>query len=187
MNTYGTLKCWGSGASGQLGKGNTNDLGDGAGEMGSNLTAISLGTGRTATAIATGRSHACAILDNSSLKCWGANNFGQLGQGSTNNLGDDALEMGDNLSAINLGAGRTATSICAHQDSACALLDNNEVKCWGNGSGGRLGQDSTNNIGDGPNEMGNNLSPINLGTGRAATSISCGRKMILNWEKSKRN
>ena len=59
--------------------------GDGPGEMGDNLIAVSLGTGRTATRIAVGMGYAfvCALLDDSTLKCWGDNAIGQLGYGDT--------------------------------------------------------------------------------------------------------
>ena len=78
-------------------------LGDGANEMGDNLTIVNLGTGRTATAISMDNSnHTCVILDNDAVKCWGQGNQGQLGQGNTANLGDNANEMGDNLPAIDL-------------------------------------------------------------------------------------
>ena len=105
------VKCWGSGNS--FGLGVTNYKGNDANEMGSNLGFVELGIGRTATAIASGRYHTCAILDNASVKCWGYNNDSQLGIGNTNNMGDSANEMGDNLPAVDLGTGRTAIAIDA--------------------------------------------------------------------------
>ena len=45
-------------------------IGDGSGEMGDNLAAVQLGTGRTAKAISAGSYHTCAILDNDQAKCW---------------------------------------------------------------------------------------------------------------------
>ena len=47
--------------------------------------------------ITAGSAHSCFMLDNGSVKCWGENNYGQLGLGDTNNRGDNASEMGDNL------------------------------------------------------------------------------------------
>ena len=100
-NSSGTVKCWGEGDKGRLGYGNTNDLGDGSGEMGNNLPFVELGTGRTANAISVGYSHTCAILDNASVKCWGNASSGRLGSGNTNNIGDSSGEMGDNLTTVN--------------------------------------------------------------------------------------
>jgi hypothetical protein len=59
-----------------------------------------LGTGRTATAIGAGRDHTCVTLDNAQVKCWGSNPAGQLGLGDTNDRGDGAGEMGDNLPGV---------------------------------------------------------------------------------------
>lgn len=170
----GSVKCWGYNWAGQLGQGDTDYRGDDPDEMGDFLLPIDLGSGRTATAIAAGDSHTCALLDNGSVKCWGYNWAGQLGQGNTAQLGDGASEMGDNLAAIALGTGRTATAISVGLYSSCALLDNGSVKCWGYNWAGQLGQEHTNSIGDGINEMGDNLAAITLGSGRTATDISSG-------------
>jgi alpha-tubulin suppressor-like RCC1 family protein len=77
----GVVKCWGANSRGQLGYGDALNRGDVPGAMGDNLPAIALGTNRTAITIAAGGSHTCAILDDESLKCWGANGNGELGQG----------------------------------------------------------------------------------------------------------
>jgi len=169
-----SIKCWGKNNRGQLGQGNTNSLGDAGSEMGDNLDTVDLGSGRTATAIAGGGEHYCAILDNASIKCWGWNNKGQLGIGSTDDRGDGADEMGDSLSSIDLGTGRTATAISAGGSHSCAILDNAAVKCWGRNDNGQLGLGDTNNRGDGANEMGDNLNAVDLGTGRTAVSITAG-------------
>jgi len=169
-----SVKCWGNNYNGQLGLGDTNNRGDAPGEMGDNLPAVDLGTGRTATAIFCTYSHACALLDNKSVKCWGSNYNGQLGLGDTNNRGDAPGEMGDNLPAVDLGTGRTATAISIGGSHACALLDNKSVKCWGSNYNGQLGLGDTNYRGDAPGEMGDNLPAVDLGTGRTATAISTG-------------
>ena len=152
--------------------GPTWQIGDGSNEMGNNLIAIELGTDgytgerRTATAIAAGKYHNCAILDNSSIKCWGANATGQLGLGDSNNRGDLdstlASEMGDNLPSVDLGTGRTARGITAGDNQTCAILDNASIKCWGSNTAGELGLGDTNNRGDSSGEMGDNLPAISL-------------------------
>jgi len=169
-----SVKCWGSNDIGELGQGDSEYRGDGAGEMGDALNAVNLGTGRTAKAITVGEQHACAILDNDTVKCWGNNSKGQLGQGDSDHRGDGAGEMGDDLPAIDLGTGRTAKAISGSGYHTCAILDNNSVKCWGNGDSGQLGYGDTNNRGDNGSEMGDNLPAIDLGTGRTAKAISAG-------------
>ncbi|NDF32407.1 MAG: hypothetical protein EB147_09290, partial [Acidimicrobiia bacterium] len=181
ITTDGRVKCWGANLHGQLGVGDTADRGDGPNEMGDNLPTVNLGTGRTATAVSVGGVHVCAILDNSSVKCWGYNggsspqNGGELGLGDTANRGDGPNEMGDNLPTVDLGTGRTATAIAAGLGHTCAILDNGSVKCWGyQSSDGRMGYGDNRVRGDGPNEMGDNLPTVDLGTGRTAISISAG-------------
>ncbi|MDP6562685.1 MAG: putative Ig domain-containing protein, partial [Candidatus Thalassarchaeum sp.] len=175
-SNQGHVKCWGDNAYGQLGQGNTTTASDGANEMGEYLAFTPLGANRTATDIATGRYHACALLDNSSVKCWGYNSAGRTGQGTgTGNIGDAVSEMwGDNLATIDFGAERTATEISAGSDHTCAVLDDGSVKCWGSNGNGRLGIGNSTNVGDGANEMGDDLSTVDLGTGRTAIAISAG-------------
>ena len=169
-----SVKCWGDAASGQLGNGSTADLGDAANEGGGFLPFVNLGTGRTAKALAAGISHTCAILDNNNVKCWGYNLYGQLGQGTTASLGDGPSEMGDSLAIVNLGTGRTATKIFAFGYETCAILDNATTKCWGRNTYGQLARGDVNHRGDAANEMGDNLSAINFGTGRTATKLTGG-------------
>ena len=168
------LKCWGYGLEGRLGQGNTKSIGDGPNEMGDNLAPIDLGINRTAKTVAAGEHHTCAILDNDSLKCWGSGSFGKLGQGSTKDIGDDPDEMGDNLEPIDLGTGRTVKQVSLGRDFTCALLDDDSLKCWGYGGNGNLGQGSTEHIGDEPNEMGDNLAPIDLGPNRKVKHVVAG-------------
>ncbi|MDC0230167.1 hypothetical protein OAK48_04260 [Deltaproteobacteria bacterium] len=93
------VKCWGYNNNGQLGIDNTTKMGDND-EM-AQLTGINLGTGRTATAITAGYYRSCALMDNGAVKCWGRNNYGQLGIDNTTKMGDDHGEM-SSLPSINL-------------------------------------------------------------------------------------
>ena len=86
-------------------------------------------------------------------------------------MGDDSGEMAL-LTGINLGTGRTATSIAAGTNHTCALLDDGSVKCWGENNG-QLGIDNITQMGDDSGEMAQ-LTGINLGTGRTATAIAAG-------------
>lgn len=167
-----SLKCWGQGSSGMLGYGDVNNRGDGPGEMGDSLATVDLGTGRTAAKIALGGAHTCAILDDATVKCWGFGGNGQLGYGDTTSRGDAPGEMGDNLPTVDLGTGRTALQISPTSFHTCALLDDNSIKCWGSGTAGRLGYGDVLIRGDEPDEMGDNLSRVDLGTGRTAIQVA---------------
>ena len=170
----GRIKCWGFNGYGQLGQGDTANKGDGTGEMGDNLGYIDLGINGIAKEISNGLYHTCALLNGGEVKCWGSNQKGQLGQGSSENQGDSSSEMGDSLQPISLGTSKTATQISAGHTHTCALLNDGTVKCWGNGHDGRLGQGNTSYIGLKPNQMGDNLPSVNLGSGLTATSIAAG-------------
>ena len=174
MSSQGHVKCWGYNSYGQLGHGNTSTASDGENEMGEDLAFVPLGANRTATSLSVGENHACALLDDGSVKCWGRNNYGQLGIGNTTQIGDGPNEMGDFLAAVDLGTSRTATEIATGQHHSCALLDDGSVKCWGLNSYGQLGIGNTSTRGDGANEMGDDLLAVDLGTGRTAISIEAG-------------
>lgn len=169
------LKCWGSNFSGQLGQGDRVNRGYAPGELGDRLPPIELGVGRRVRAVSPGSSHACALLDNGQVKCWGDNAVGQLGLGDERARGNDPGEMGDNLPAVDLGAGRTAVSVLASLDSSCAVLDNGVLKCWGYNRAGRLGTGTNiDYYGRHPGEMGDALPAVNLGTGRTAKALAGG-------------
>ncbi|MEJ6627734.1 MAG: hypothetical protein QNL08_00970 [Ilumatobacteraceae bacterium] len=125
-----TIKCWGSGLYGRLGYEGSADRGNSTGQMADSLPAVALGTGRTALQLSVGAQHSCALLDNSSVKCWGRGTYGQLGIGSTATIGDGVGEMGDALVAVAFAAGRSARFIAAGSNHTCAILDNASVVGW---------------------------------------------------------
>ena len=170
--TLAGVKCWGENLLGQLGRGDNGAVGQVV-AFGAAATPVDLGTGHTARAITSGRAHTCVILDDHGLKCWGANNHGQLGYGDTSGRGDWGGELGDNLPEVDLGAGRTALAVSAGGDHTCALLDDHTVKCWGANESGQAGVGTATDVGDGPGEMGDALSPVDLG-GKGALEIAAG-------------
>ncbi len=166
----GAVQCWGSGANGRLGSGDENSRGDEPGEMGTSLTAVDLGSGRTAKALAAGGSHTCALRDTNDVVCWGVGGEGQLGTGARLDIGDAAGEMGNALTPVPLGTGRTALALSAGAAHTCAVLDDFSMKCWGSGASGRLGTGDTVSRGDQPDELGDALSVIDLGTDVSTSS-----------------
>ncbi|AUN99778.1 hypothetical protein C0V70_17020 [Bacteriovorax stolpii] len=166
------VKCWGYNASGALGLGDTTNRGALPNQMGDNLPYVDLGTGRTAKSIAATSLGACVVLDNNSVKCWGSNNFGQLGLGDKIDRGGHSGDMGDNLPTVDLGTGRYAVSLSAKHANFCAILDDKSLKCWGHNGNGHLGLGDTVFRGDGAGQMGDNLPPVDLGTDFKVHTVS---------------
>ena len=114
--------------------------------------------GGKAEAISIGKSHGCAILENGDIKCWGVNNYGQLGNGNNTNLNAPSapINLGGKAKAISLG-----------YEHSCAILENGDLKCWGENGDGRLGTGNNTNL---------NIpsAPINLE--EKAVAISLGGK-----------
>ena len=84
----------------------------------------------TVKAIAVGHDHSCALLANGSLRCWGDNFFGQLGDGT----------FTDRLSPVDVSGLSTATAISAGTHLTCAQLVNGALRCWGNNRTGQVGR-----------------------------------------------
>jgi alpha-tubulin suppressor-like RCC1 family protein len=139
----GQVRCHGSNAYGQLGYGDTMSRGLSS----SPGTYPTLNLGGSATQISVGESHACALMANNTVKCWGRNQRGQLGYGHTNNIGDDP---GDNLASLQVNLGTTATvkRLYTGHDHSCAVFEAGNIRCWGlfQGNGykaGDVGDDET--------------------------------------------
>lgn len=160
----GKVRCWGLNNAGQIGLGTSEGaIGDEDTDVGDFFPTVSLGTGLTAKRVyATGQS-TCVITSNNVLKCWGLNDEGQLGIGSTSNHGDRRGETPNKLTGVSLGTGRTARAVDMYWNHICADLDNGQLKCWGSGRHGQLGIGSKKTVGDSAREMGDYLPVVNLG------------------------
>lgn len=147
----GSVACWGRGAEGQLGNGNTtNQIAP--------VFVSSFGSGRTAVAISVGWYHTCALLDNGSVSCWGTGWQGALGNGNSGQQNTPILTN-------SFGAGRTAVALSAGHGYTCAVLDNGSVACWGDNTYGQLGDGTTQK----------RFTPVltgSLGAGRTAIDVT---------------
>ena len=167
----GSMTCWGENNHGQLGMGNTTDLGLQSDQTGDSISYVSLPTGVTISNMALGADHTCVLYDTGDVACWGGNDFGQLGIGSTEDIRDEAAES---LTNISFPSGRYAIDITAGEGFTCALLDNNEAICWGLNDVGQLGQGNSNNYGDSGSEPVSGLSTIDLHSSATIRTIDAG-------------
>jgi alpha-tubulin suppressor-like RCC1 family protein len=166
-----SVKCWGINSVGDLGYGDNLSRGHIAGTMGDFLPVVDLGFGKYATKLVASDRSTCALLNDNTVKCWGYNNFGNLGQGHTSAVGLGASDMGENLPVVDLGSGRTVQNIWNKQEGFCAKLDDNSVKCWGYNQLANVGVGHLYDIGKSALSMGDNLAAINFGTGRTALKV----------------
>lgn len=143
----GSVRCWGYNNYGQLGDGSTAS-------RSSPVAVVGL-AGLTVTALAVGESHSCAVISDGSLRCWGWNAWGQLGDGGT---------ASQNFPVLVALPGLTVTAVAAGYGHSCALLNNGGLRCWGMNHAGQLG--------DGSNS--HSLAPVVVSglSGLTATSLA---------------
>ena len=91
------------------------------------------------TAIAGGSFHACALTSGGGVKCWGDNNNGRLGDGTT----IARLTPVDVLTSPGGVPLSGVVAIAVENSHTCALTDAGAVKCWGANTDGQLGDDTT--------------------------------------------
>ena len=155
------VKCWGANSFGQLG--DTATRGDEPGEDGRCAAQRRCRFAQCDKHKRWCGSNVCHPRGGE-LKCWGNNADAQLGLGDNTTRGITPSQMADNLPVIDFGTERIVMEVASLFSSACALLDNGQVKCWGNG-GYTLGLGVPANmtgVGDNPGEMGDALPVMNL-------------------------
>ena len=123
----GTVRCWGAGNHGGLGDGN------GTYSTSTKITPTGL-TYAAQIASGTGWNNACALLATGVLKCWGLNDNGQLGDGSTTSRWTPVISgpFPTAISAVDLG-----------MYISCAVLVDTTAMCWGWNGMGALGDGTT--------------------------------------------
>jgi alpha-tubulin suppressor-like RCC1 family protein len=138
VTTDGGAKCWGDGASGQLGNGTSTS---------SALPSTVLdGTGSSAlggvVTVSAGFENACALTTGGNVLCWGADGAGQLGNGVAGSASAVPVEV---LNADGKSPLGEVVAISSGQDSNCAVTAAGTTECWGTNASGQLGNGSSTN------------------------------------------
>ena len=158
-----TLQCWGVDDYGQLGTDLTATCNNQFGGPNCSRVPATVPGLSDVVAVSAGGYHACALLKDGTARCWGRNNWGQLGNGSTTSPPKSAspLEVVGLNNAIAISAG--LSDIPYNSAHTCAVLSDQTVRCWGYNGYGELGNGSTTASG----------TPVAV-PGVAATGIAVG-------------
>jgi len=150
--SIGTVDCWGVAYDGRLGT-----LDDRRPPLlyGLSWTPVSVSNLTGVTALSAGYSHTCALLMDRTVQCWGNNDYGQLGNGTTNHSTTPVSVS--NLSGV--------TAIASGRYHACAVVSGGAVECWGANDYGQLGNGT----------MTATTSPVAASKLSGAAGIAAGR------------
>ncbi len=125
----GLAWCWGRGDRGSLGNGQTRDSTQPVLVHGvRQVRKLDGGGNWNERAV-----HVCGLWDQSLVSCWGANDFGQLGDGTTE----------DRFLPVLVQLPGAAVDVSAGGRHSCAVLDDGTITCWGGNGSGQLGSGTT--------------------------------------------
>jgi alpha-tubulin suppressor-like RCC1 family protein len=157
LKNDGTVWCWGRNGSGQLGNGTTaTTLMPPAAPV--------MGLGATVAEVVAGSDFTCARKTDGTLWCWGANRFGQLGDGTTT----------DRSTAVQVsGLGGQATAVWAGAYHGCARRMDGTLLCWGLNDDGQLGDGTTTNR---PSPVAVDALGATVAAAAAGGAHTCARK-----------
>jgi alpha-tubulin suppressor-like RCC1 family protein len=128
----GAVQCWGTNGDGQLGDGTKV-----ARPTPVTVSGID-GKAAAAVAVACAESHSCAVISDGTVRCWGNNQYGTLGDGSTT-----SSTVPKNVSGLKGKISPKALGLGAHH--SCAVDSSGGLKCWGENAFGQLGNGTTTN------------------------------------------
>ncbi len=166
----GKVKCWGSNGAGQLG---TRRDGSAVGDNEVPGFIDYAGGLEKIIDIAAGDAHVCAKMPEG-IKCWGANSAGQLGNGNRTQVRYSDL-------ATFVDTGLEPSSMALSSDRTC-IAKGLEVKSWGDGRFGVLGNGNINNIGD--DELPSIVPSLKF---QSSVSISVGSNHVCSWRAKDEN
>lgn len=154
-----TVHCWGSGSNGRLG----NNLASNSSVPVAVNTANGVSSlyNKTVSAIGTGDGHSCALASDGTVHCWGTSAFGAIGENSVTQR--NAPVPVNTTNGVSSLYGKTILSIGVGYERTCAVASDGTVHCWGIGSNGQRGDNST---------VGTQLVPVAVNMVNGVSSLS---------------
>lgn len=139
----GRLRCWGYNYSGQVGNGDTENIGDSPNE----LPVPDLEIAGKVVQVAVGGSFVCALVEPGDVRCWGYGEAGYLGYENTESLKEPP--------EISVDVGAPVVELAAGAMHACAIVEDQSIRCWGANYWAMLGNGSSlgAHVGDEPGDM----------------------------------
>ncbi|MEM9191109.1 MAG: hypothetical protein AAGF12_18145 [Myxococcota bacterium] len=153
IDMTGQVHCWGANEHGQLGTGSTTNL-DRPGRIADDRTFVDVDVGNdgyTSEEPAT----SCAVAESSALLCWGSNEAGQLGRGTTG--------ASDPFPAPVTVPGEGWRAVSVDGQTVCAIRTGDELYCWGANRLGQLGVDSRDPMRDLPSRVPGAYRSVSVG------------------------
>lgn len=122
IRTAGKVSCWGAD------DGNHGVLGQSV--FFGSTSPLEIGGLEGAVEVAAGGQHSCALLTDGTVRCWGGNAHGQLGDGSS---------VAKSYTPVTVSGIQDAVAVSAGDHHSCALMADGTTRCWGGNSHGQLG------------------------------------------------
>ncbi len=148
VTTRGAAYCWGLNNYGQGGNGTTTF---------SSLTPVAVSGGLTFTAVSTSDYHTCGVTTSGTAYCWGWNNTGGLGDGTSGT---------DRLTPVAVSGGLTFAAVSTSDSHSCGVTPSGAAYCWGSNAGGALGNGTTTG----------SLIPVAVSGGLTFAAVSAGTR-----------
>ncbi len=159
----GVLKCWGYNANAQLGIGNTTVQ----------PTPVEVLAGTPVQSVALSSVTSCAVTQSGAAKCWGSNVNGNVGTGTTN---PSSYQLPQPVSGLSSGVKKISLAT----SSSCALMIAGNVKCWGSGVSGQLGNGVNTGVYPTPSDVPG-ITGIDIGSGEGTHCVGLGAGGLKCW------
>ncbi len=160
LTAAGAAYCWGDNAVGELGIGDAAAT-DTCNSSPCSRTPVAVAGGLTFTALRAGLFFTCGRATGGAWYCWGANNYGQLGNGA---IGPELCQGTNPCSSVPVAVagGAGFETVFPGYRHSCAITPNGAASCWGWNASGQLGDGTTTT----------SLSPVAVAGGLSFTSVS---------------